>query len=141
MKRIIEFLRNILKGEDLMDSELYFQVMGNRVAETGIPKAKAKITIVKDEDGNETIVNVTEIGRLDCGHWNVDIGAQCCVCGETYCKYCVSERVGFICSGCGKYVCPSCSRHSVIDPDIVLCGRCGSFGGVPSIIRRFICDS
>jgi len=140
MRRILEFLKRVTSSQDLMDTEVYVQILGPRVAETGIPKAKAKCTVIREEDGNKLTVTATEIGRLDCGHWNVELGAQCCVCGATYCKYCVSEKVGFICEGCGRFVCPACARRSVLQPDMALCGQCGTFRLLPAMVRRYLCD-
>lgn len=141
MKQIFEFLKGFLSSKDLVDGELYFQILGRRVAETGVAKAKGKQTIIREEDGNSLTINVTEIGRLDCGHWNVDLGGQCCVCGSTYCKYCISEKIGFSCLACGRFVCPSCARFSIIDAEIVLCGHCGPLKSLSSIIRRYLCES
>ena len=141
MRRILDFLRSVVSSEDLMDTEVYVQIMGRRIAETNVPKAKAKCTIVNEEHGNKLTVNVTEIGRLDCGHWNIELAAQCSVCSATFCKYCISEGVGHNCSGCGRFVCPACARHSLIDPEIVLCGQCGSMGSLPAIVRKLLCGS
>jgi len=140
MRRILEFLKSVTSSRDLMDTEMYVQVLGDRIAETGVAKAKAKCTIIREEDGNKLVVNVTQINTIDCMHFNVGLGGQCCVCGATYCKDCVSEKVGFTCAGCGRYVCPSCARRSIVQPDVALCGQCGSFRLLPAMVRRYLCE-
>lgn len=140
MRRIFEFIRSITSRNDLTDAEVYFQVLGERVADSGLPKVKVKVTTVSEDTGNELIVNVTEIGKLDCGHWNIELAGQCVICGATFCKYCISERTaGFACAGCGRFVCRACARHSLFDHETALCGQCGSLGSLPSLFRRYLC--
>ncbi|MEW6664161.1 MAG: hypothetical protein AB1512_02925 [Thermodesulfobacteriota bacterium] len=140
MRRILDLLRKAVSSRDLMDTKVYVQVLGRRVAETGIPKAKADITVISEDTGNKLEVSVTEIGQLDCGHWNVELAGQCCVCQSTYCKFCVSQKVGFICAGCGRFVCPTCAHRSITDPQMALCGQCGTFVQLlPALVRRHLC--
>ncbi len=146
MSALSEILNLLLSGTapeaDVFDSEIYLQVLGKRVAESGVPKAKGKFTVISEENGNKVTVNVTEIGRLDCGHWNVDLGAQCCgECGgSTWCTWCVSSRkVGFNCVGCGRFICPGCARTSILDPELAVCRRCGPIGILTTLLKKRLC--
>lgn len=141
IRQILDFLRSVTSSQDLMDTELYVQRLGGRIAETDTTKVKAQCKIIKEEDGNQLTLNLTEIGRLDCGHWNIELSAQCCICHATFCKYCVSENIGHNCQGCGRYCCPTCASVSILDPKIAVCSQCGPSSMLPSIIRKYLCDS
>ena len=147
MDSILEFLKGMLSSEDIMDSEIYVQTLGKRIAETGVPKAKAKFTVIREEDGNQLVMNVTAVGSLDCGHWNVLLGGSCCECSATSCTRCLdstdSKNGGFLfsCSDCGRQICKKCANRSILDPETVLCQECRTSGFLPRMIKRLLFES
>jgi hypothetical protein len=119
---------------DETEIKITVEKTGRRVSRTGEAK---KIIYTERVDEEGTIHRTTEVekGLFDCGHYGEN-GAVCQLCNSfTICEAdAKSEK--FVCSSCGRIVCPSCSVESLFHPGKRFCQACGFRGLLREALRR-----
>jgi hypothetical protein len=100
------------------------EVLGKSMEESGVLSSIDELEEISEE--GMTTTNTVVRNTYACGHKHSgkDSGTAvvCSACGGLWCPQC-GEKTGFLCQGCGVWICEHCVRITLIG-GYALCKKC-----------------